>query len=144
MWPQLWHTDIKNDGSTKNSEFGWLFWCPCLLFVSPNTSFYALYFDRMFSWDSNSWHHFIYNIYHPAKISDTVNSNHNQLGGTSRHLLALTLAHTQTRWNDIMLLPLMHDFLNSLSWYFHLSHKKMLEIIRFGRVLIEFRTNDRT
>lgn len=62
MRPQLWHTDIENDGSTKNTEFGWLFWCPCLLFVSPNTSFYALYFDRMFSWDSNSWHHSIYYI----------------------------------------------------------------------------------
>lgn len=86
MRPQLWHTDIENDGSTKNTEFGWLFWCPCLLFVSPNTSFYALYFDRMFSWDSNSWHHSIYYI--------TQTKFPILLGGTSRHLLALTLAHT--------------------------------------------------
>lgn len=81
-----------------------------------------------------------YILYHP----NTQQKFPILLGGTSRHLLALTLAHTQTRWNDIILLPLMHDFLNSLAWYFHLSHKKMLEIIRFGRVLIEFRTNDKT
>lgn len=55
---------------------------------------------------------------HPAKISDTVGWHEPTFVSIN------TRTHTQTRWNDIMLPPLMHDFLNSLAWYFHLSHKK--------------------